>query len=87
MGFSRQEYWSGVPSPSPMWPLEYILYFYINILFKKSFIYCLPLPVGCHLHEGKNSVCLCSLLYPGVYNNNIEGAGECVASAGNEAKT
>ena len=21
MGFSRQEYWSGVPLPSPLWPL------------------------------------------------------------------
>ena len=22
MGFSRQEYWSGVPLPSPLWPLD-----------------------------------------------------------------
>ena len=35
MGFSRQEYWSGVPSPSPSLQLtwSYILYIYLLILF------------------------------------------------------
>ena len=27
MGFSRQEYWSGVPLPSPLWALRYYKYF------------------------------------------------------------
>ena len=27
MGFARQEYWSGVPLPSPKWGLAYIKYF------------------------------------------------------------
>ena len=27
MGFSRQEYWSGLPFPSPMWCFIYIKHF------------------------------------------------------------
>ena len=42
MGFSRQEYWSGVPLPSPMLPLEisikkilvrYIIFIISNLVY------------------------------------------------------
>ena len=35
MGFSRQEYWSGVPLPSPI-PISYSVVIIISILFKKK---------------------------------------------------
>ena len=34
MGFSRQEYWSGVPLPSPIWKLTYHL-IYVNFKGRK----------------------------------------------------
>jgi len=48
MGFSRQEYWSGVPLPSPFFILGYIYYYFVgdsqlsfkdNKRRKSSFIY------------------------------------------------
>ena len=39
MGFSRQEYWSGVPLSSPVWTLYPIFYFHVKLKKKKD--YCL----------------------------------------------
>ena len=38
MGFSRQEYWSGVPLPSPKYALEIYknIYIYTAIMFSDS---------------------------------------------------
>ena len=53
MGFSRQEYWSGVPSPSPIIPLYtfkldfiylfiYLLIFYCFLWCAKTFVWWIP---------------------------------------------
>ena len=41
MGFSRQEYWSGVPSPSPIQNTTTSLYFFRIITFLINSTYCL----------------------------------------------
>ena len=48
MGFSRQEYWSGVPSPSPRIPLQTI-YSSVTPVFLPGEFQGLGSLVGCHL--------------------------------------
>ena len=43
VGFSRQEYWSGVPLPSPkssLWPLKMLPWFHLKIVFSHCFESC-----------------------------------------------
>ena len=41
MGFSRQEYWSGVPSPSPVRDTDSILICHVNLSLCKRFLSCM----------------------------------------------
>ena len=59
MGFSRQEYWSGVPLPSPINMINmvhiYILkHIYINLIINMSYFIMLSLLLKCNIQHMEN---------------------------------
>ena len=56
MGFSRQEYWNGLPLPFPNWPTR-LCYFQVHNIGDSIYLYIRKLWPWCHYHITQQSCC------------------------------